>query len=183
MPAYYRSSLAEFIAEEPQAVVGQLHIKYEKDGFAEQYLTQTRAWAELVPLLQVELQTLVKQVPGAGSWAILLELPLHRLQRRIDIIARCLRRCPLFCVPCTCQYILVQTRKYAGRAGLAGTSGRAPKSEWSGIGPHAPLWGSLAPGHVVPFNVGISKQLLCTVRATPQRCVSQLGTTSVLKVR
>ena len=54
MPAYYRSSLAEFIAEEPQAVVGQLHIKYEKDGFAEQYLTQTRAWAELVPLLQVD---------------------------------------------------------------------------------------------------------------------------------
>jgi len=66
-------------------LVGQLHIKYEKDGFAEQYLTQTRAWAELVPLLQAELQTLVKQVPGAGSWAILFKLPLYRLQRRIDI--------------------------------------------------------------------------------------------------
>jgi hypothetical protein len=38
MPAYYRSSFDEFIAEEPQAVVGQLHINYEKDGFAEQLL-------------------------------------------------------------------------------------------------------------------------------------------------
>jgi len=126
--------------------------KVRERRICEPYLTQTRAWAELVPLLQAALQTLAKQVPAAGSWAILFELPLYRLQRRIDIIARCLRRCPLFCVPCACHNTLVQTGKYAGRAGLAGTSGRAPKSEWSGIGPHAPLWGPLAPGHVVPFQ-------------------------------
>jgi Uncharacterized conserved protein (DUF2075) len=86
MPAYYRSSLAEFIAEEPQAVLGQLQIKYAEDGFAQQYLSQTRAWAELVPLLQAELRNLVQHTPGAASWTILLEFPLYRLQRRIDIV-------------------------------------------------------------------------------------------------
>jgi hypothetical protein len=86
MSAYYRSSLAEFIVEEPQAVVGKLHTKYAEDGFAQQYLSQTRAWAELVPRLQSEMRNLVKQVPGAGCWAILLEFPLYRLQRRIDIV-------------------------------------------------------------------------------------------------
>src|SRR5205085_2778592 len=86
MPAYYRTRLADFIAEEPQAVIGQLQIKYAEDGFAQQYLTQTRAWAEVVPLLQAEARTLVEHLPGACSWNILLEFPLYRLQRRIDIV-------------------------------------------------------------------------------------------------
>jgi hypothetical protein len=86
MPAYYRSSVAQFIAEEPQAVVGKLHTKYAEDGFAQQYLSQTRAWVELVPLLQGEMRNLVKQAPGAGYWAILLEFPLYRLQRRVDVV-------------------------------------------------------------------------------------------------
>src|SRR5271156_6236067 len=86
MPAYYRAGLAEFIAAEPQAVIGQLQIKYAEDGFAQQYLTQTRAWAEVIPLLQAEAQTLIEQVPGARYWTILLEFPLYRLQRRVDIV-------------------------------------------------------------------------------------------------
>jgi hypothetical protein len=65
MSAYYRSGLAEFIAEEPQAVVGKVHAKYAEDGFAQQYLSQTRAWAELVPLLQSEMRNLVKQAAPA----------------------------------------------------------------------------------------------------------------------
>lgn len=86
MAAYYRSHLAEFIAEKPQAIIGRLNIKYAEDGFAQTYLTQARAWADLVPLLQSELRKLVKEVPGAGSWAVLMEFPLYRLQRRIDIV-------------------------------------------------------------------------------------------------
>jgi len=87
MTAYYRSSFADFIRQEPQTVIGQLQIKYAEDGFAQNYLAQTRAWAELVPLLQTEVQTLVNNVAGAGNWAILLEFPLYRLQRRVDIVA------------------------------------------------------------------------------------------------
>jgi Schlafen group 3, DNA/RNA helicase domain len=86
MPAYYRAELSEFTAAEPQAVMGQLQIKYAQDGFAQQYLTQTRAWADVIPLLQAESQTLIGLVPGARFWTILLEFPLYRLQRRIDIV-------------------------------------------------------------------------------------------------
>jgi len=86
MPAYYRSTFAEFIAEDPQAIVGQLHMKYAQDGFAQQYVSQTRAWAELVPLLQVEMRNLIYEVPTAARWAVLLELPLYRLQRRVDLV-------------------------------------------------------------------------------------------------
>src|ERR1700683_1413949 len=86
MPAYYRAGLAEFIEEEPQAVIGQLQIKYAEDGFAQQYLTQNKAWAEVIPLLQAKAQTLVGQVPAARSWTIRLEFPPYRLQRRVDIV-------------------------------------------------------------------------------------------------
>ena len=64
MPAYYRAGLADFIAEEPQSVIGQLQIKYAEDGFAQQYLTQTRAWAEIVPALQAEVRTLLNVCPA-----------------------------------------------------------------------------------------------------------------------
>lgn len=61
------------------------------DGFAENYLSQTRAWADLVPRLQSEARELLLQVPHASSWTILLEIPLYRLQRRIDfvVLAEC----------------------------------------------------------------------------------------------
>jgi hypothetical protein len=36
--------------------------------------------------LQAEAQTLLGQVPDARSWTILLEFPLYRLQRRVDIV-------------------------------------------------------------------------------------------------
>jgi Uncharacterized conserved protein (DUF2075) len=86
MAAYYRSSLAEFIKQTPQAIIGQLQMKYAEDGFAQAYLAQTRAWSDLVPLLQSEAGDLLSHVPNAGTWAILLEFPLYRLQRRVDIV-------------------------------------------------------------------------------------------------
>lgn len=86
MAAYYRSTLAEFIAKDPNAISGQLNDKYAHDGFKQQYLSQVRAWAELVPLLQAEVRNLLEQEPSAAQWAILLEFPLYRLQRRIDVV-------------------------------------------------------------------------------------------------
>jgi Uncharacterized conserved protein (DUF2075) len=86
MFAYYGSTLAEFVAEEPKAVVGQLQTKYANDGYATQFLTQTRAWAEFVPLFQAEVRSLLQMLPRTAAWTILLEFPLYRLQRRIDAV-------------------------------------------------------------------------------------------------
>lgn len=86
MPAYYRSALASFINEAPSAIVGQLQTQYANDGYATQFSTQTRAWADVVPLLQAEIRTLFDRLPGSTDWTILLEFPLYRLQRRIDLV-------------------------------------------------------------------------------------------------
>ena len=86
MASYYRSALADFVGEEARAIVGRLNIRYAEDGFAQQYLSQTRAWAELVVLLQDEFRKIIHGTPSAGAWSVLLEFPLYRLQRRIDVV-------------------------------------------------------------------------------------------------
>jgi hypothetical protein len=86
MPAYYRSTLPSFVRQAPNAIVGQLQTEYANDGYATQFSTQTRAWADVVPLLQAEMRILLDTLPGSADWTILLEFPLYRLQRRIDVV-------------------------------------------------------------------------------------------------
>jgi len=86
MAAYYRSTLAAFAEEASDAIVGHLHTQYASDGFATQFSTQTRAWAEFVPLLQAQVGILLRALPGCAGWIILLEVPLYRLRRRIDAV-------------------------------------------------------------------------------------------------
>ena len=50
------------------------------------------------------------------SWRLPGDKPDTVEAEQAEVCAQ--RRCPLFCMPYACQYILVQTGKYAGRAGL-----------------------------------------------------------------
>jgi hypothetical protein len=86
MPAYYRQSIGTFLSIAPTEVVGILQQKYANDGFASQYTQQTRAWSEVIPVLQTELQRLIAERSAASEWTILLEYPLYRLRRRIDVV-------------------------------------------------------------------------------------------------
>ena len=86
MPAYYSSDLHSFVHSEVDTIITRLHSKYAADGFSSQYTTQTKAWNESVPLLQIELQALLKLHPASRNWLILLEYPLYRLRRRIDVL-------------------------------------------------------------------------------------------------
>jgi hypothetical protein len=86
MPAYYRATIAEFLVADPTALLGHLEVAYASDGFSSQFVAQTRAWASLIPLLQRELQLVAHTRHGANRWSVLLEFPLYRLRRRIDII-------------------------------------------------------------------------------------------------
>jgi DUF2075 family protein len=86
MPAYVRSSLAKFVLANPTALVGQLELAYARDAYTSQFVQQTRAWEQLLPLLQDELRTLHHQLPAAAGWTVLLEFPLYRLRKRLDIV-------------------------------------------------------------------------------------------------
>src|ERR1044071_8524980 len=86
MPAYYRETIRKFLSANPVSLVGKLETQYAKDGFATQFVSQTRAWADLIPLLQQELSLLVSNHAIAHDWTLLLEFPLYRLRKRIDII-------------------------------------------------------------------------------------------------
>src|SRR5262249_36898482 len=86
MPAYHRAFVSEFLTSDPTYLLGRLEAEYARDGFASQFTPQTRAWEELIPLLVRELQVLCSLLPGCQGWTVLLEFPLYRLQKRIDIV-------------------------------------------------------------------------------------------------
>ncbi len=86
MPAYYRDTIRHFLASSPPHIIGVLQQGYAADGFASQYTRQTRAWSEVVPVLQSLLARLVSNREEANDWSILLEYPLYRLRRRIDLV-------------------------------------------------------------------------------------------------
>jgi hypothetical protein len=54
MPAYYRDVVSELLVSDSAALLGRLEAAYASDGFATQFTPQTRAWADLIPLLANE---------------------------------------------------------------------------------------------------------------------------------
>src|SRR5215510_14718171 len=86
MPAYFRQSIAAFLTYNTAEVMGALKQGYAADGFASQYTKQTQALGDIVPVLKLHLQNLVNCYPEVCDWTILLEYPLYRLRRRIDLV-------------------------------------------------------------------------------------------------
>jgi hypothetical protein len=86
MPAYARFTVGRFIHADIAAIVGSLQQAYAADGFATQYTRQTIAWARAVPELQHTFVEVLKVRPEADDWTILLEFPLYRMRRRIDVV-------------------------------------------------------------------------------------------------
>lgn len=86
MTAYFSSSAETFTQTSPDKISAELHAKYAADGFASQYTTQTEAWNLTIPKLQDELRSLLLRHQGAADWQVLLEYPLYRLRRRIDLL-------------------------------------------------------------------------------------------------
>lgn len=86
MPAYYRESVISFLSAHASQILGTLQHRYADDGFLSQYTRQTKVWAHTIPLLQSELAEVFRQRPAAAEWTVLLEYPLYRLRRRIDVV-------------------------------------------------------------------------------------------------
>ena len=86
MAAYYSASLGNFVHANVSTIAASLHSRYATDGFSSQYTAQTKSWEHSIPLLQKELQTLLASQPDSSNWQVLLEYPLYRLRRRIDVV-------------------------------------------------------------------------------------------------
>src|SRR5262245_54138621 len=86
MPAYVRDPLGSFILADPAALIGRLEHAYAQDGFATQFSQQTRAWASTIPLLQAALAEAQSCRISVETWTVLLEYPLYRLRKRIDVV-------------------------------------------------------------------------------------------------
>lgn len=86
MTAYFSSTIEDFVRTSLDEVGATLHAKYAADGFSSQYTTQTEAWNITIPKLQEELRLLLRAHPQSRNWFVLLEYPLYRLRRRIDVL-------------------------------------------------------------------------------------------------
>ncbi len=86
MPAYYRATLSEFVDANPDVVGSALTSKYAADGYFQLLSTQSVSWEVSLPMLQDSLREVRCALPNAGNWGILLEYPLYRLRRRIDLV-------------------------------------------------------------------------------------------------
>jgi hypothetical protein len=63
-----------------------LHTAYAADGFLSQYSKQTQAWATVIPQLKEQFTKLLKICKDSKSWTVVLEYPLYRLRKRIDVV-------------------------------------------------------------------------------------------------
>ena len=79
MPAWWSANLADFLAREPEQIVGGLATRLV-EAHSINRDTQIRAWRAQIELLRGAL------TGSPPSWHLLLEYPLLRLGRRIDAV-------------------------------------------------------------------------------------------------
>jgi hypothetical protein len=86
MSAFYRASVAEFLADDAKRILGVLASRSAETGFADLKQRQTKAWEIQLEVLQAALSRLVAATPSANSWGLLMEYPIPRRQKRIDVV-------------------------------------------------------------------------------------------------
>ena len=86
MPGYLRQVVREFVALETRSAVGQLEARHAGDGFETQLSAQTRAWEDSIVLIQSAMRDLTRRSPASRDWSVILEYPLYRLRKRIDLV-------------------------------------------------------------------------------------------------
>lgn len=86
MPAYYRASLAEVLADDAVRILGVLAAESAKTGFMDLKQKQTKAWQKQVVAIKSMCAFLVAQLPESAKWSLLLEYPIPRRQKRIDAV-------------------------------------------------------------------------------------------------
>ncbi|MCQ6961357.1 DUF2075 domain-containing protein [Mucilaginibacter aquariorum] len=86
MGAFYSNTIVEFLREDTLKISGSLSHEAGLAGFYDQKHTQTLSWNEEITLLKSSLQQLCLTENNSGNWGILLEYPIARRQKRIDVV-------------------------------------------------------------------------------------------------
>jgi hypothetical protein len=86
MPAYYSSTVQNFFLDDNELVIGYLTTGLQKDGFMAQLASQTKAWRKQLRTLKSAFRTLVAEIDASRVWGLLLEYPIPRRQKRIDVV-------------------------------------------------------------------------------------------------
>lgn len=86
MPAYYRAQLGNFLSHSDAEVLGHLADGQGREGHTTSFTAQIAAWQEQVTALRVAFASLVALQPEAHHWNVMLEYPIPRRQKRIDVV-------------------------------------------------------------------------------------------------
>jgi hypothetical protein len=86
MPAFYRASVLEFLHISESELTGILTAAYANCGFSSQRTAQTKTWIADISRLRHILTSAVNRDSAIGRWAVLLEFPIPRKEKRIDVV-------------------------------------------------------------------------------------------------
>ena len=81
MPAYYRATLAAFLADDSKRVLGELTAATPHNELQRR---QIKAWEREIKVLKSSCDDLFRLVPDASKWTLLLEYPIPRRMKRLD---------------------------------------------------------------------------------------------------
>lgn len=96
MPAYYRATFDEFLAQSDAEILGALTAAQGAEGHVTAYNAQIPAWQEQLAALRSTCEWLRVHKPESGTWSLLLEYPIPRRQKRIDTVVLSKRR--IYCL-------------------------------------------------------------------------------------
>ncbi len=85
MAGYYSSFVGEFLQAEDEAILALLSLK-QSEHFREIQERQLDAWRKQIALLKTSLKRTVAVHPAASEWGLVIEFPLLRLQKRLDVV-------------------------------------------------------------------------------------------------
>ena len=86
MTAYYQNTLRGFLNDDPRVVNNYLTTNYAHDGYYQLLGTTNKSWTDSLPLIKASLEKLLQRNEYASEWGVLLEYPLYRLRKRIDLV-------------------------------------------------------------------------------------------------
>src|ERR1035437_10386723 len=75
MAAFYRATLADFLAHSPDEILGALLRSYQHNELQKR---QTKAWEKEIQVLKAACAELIRLTPMSTKWSLLLEYPIPR---------------------------------------------------------------------------------------------------------
>ncbi|WDF55454.1 DUF2075 domain-containing protein [Mucilaginibacter sp. KACC 22063] len=86
MSAFYINTIKGFIDDSLDFIVGKLTSQSSSAGFYQQKHSQTNSWINEITSLKAILNEVINHNIESEKWGILLEYPIARREKRIDII-------------------------------------------------------------------------------------------------